>query len=111
MQEQFPRGERGVPKFVVFGVVEGDGFAVPKSRENIGRLFHAVENGKRSRVRLRRALTRDEASLQVLGVKSREFVEGDFAHIIIQIHVVCFGHNHQFLGVGSHLINIFGIIT
>lgn len=110
MQEQFPRGERDVPKFVVFGVVEGDIFAVPKTRENIGRLFHAVE-GKRSRVRLRRALTRDEASLQVLGVKSREFVEGDFAHIIIQIHVVCFGHNHQFLGVGSHLINIFGIIT
>ena len=60
---------------MVFGVVEGDIFAVPKSRENIGRLFHAVE-GKRSRVRLRRALTRDEASLQVLGVKSVSLSKG-----------------------------------
>ena len=40
-----------IPKFVVFRVVKTNSLAVSKSRENVGRWFHAVLKGNQSRVR------------------------------------------------------------
>ena len=45
LQKQFSRVERHVSKFGVFGIVERNSLAVPKSREYVSRWFHVVEKG------------------------------------------------------------------
>lgn len=48
---------------------------------------------------------------QVLFEERRQPIKRDLVHLVIKINVVCIWHNHQFLGVGSHLVDIFRVIA